>query len=494
MSLTRKCRKRNLLCLSIATALAFVPVCSSQAQSVRFQRPSDVSSSARQQQVNKSFRSPNSPTVQEPTQKTEVAKEPAVVKQAPKVNTAARMAEAPPYSGQSSRITVPKEVVQSLRELKNDSRVRSAQHVPELAQREEIPAPSEDDDSDAVLKMPGHEYPLDEQFVGEEYPMQYGMPCHSCGSYVGCGCGVEPGCGVAEPSCGCGTTNCGSCVGAPGPDYWCFPVCLPRFKDLTLWGGAHGFRGPRDFYDQAGDLGDRSDSNFGFQTGINVSGRAPFIGLVFPQLSYQLGYQYVGSRFSGTGSALYDDPDDRSQSFVTAGLFRRVPCNGIQAGIVWDMVRDDLYFEEDLHQVRYEVSVKGRTGREVGIWGANSTNTKDILGTPYEAIDQFALFYRCNFGKSSSARAWVGFTEGDDGLLGAEFITPLSARWSIQSGFNYRIPDEDAGLVGVSEEAWNVGFNLTWHLGRTARNCARSPFRPMFSVADNGWLMVDRAD
>lgn len=491
MSLTRNLPLQSVL----AAVLALSPAYLASAQSVRFQRPSSARESAHQTAFNKNFRSPGeeTPRRSEPAPKQEIELGPN--KKQSESRQEPRVADAPRFEGASSSIRVPREVARSVRELQRDSRVvptavNTAQHIPELAEEEEIPAPASDDGGDSILMAPGEEYILDEQFGGEVY----GMPCDSCGSYVGCGCEVEPGCGIAEPTCGCGAPGCGSCVGAPGPDYWCFPVCLPRFKDLTFWGGAHGFRGPRDFYDEDGDLGDRSDSNFGFQTGVNVSGRAPFIGLLFPQLSYQLGYQYVGSRFSGAGSDFYNDPEDRSQNFVTAGFFRRVPCSGIQAGLVWDMVNDDLYFEEDLHQLRYEVSIKSRSGREFGIWGANSTNEKDILGTTYEAVDQFSFFYRCNFGRSSSARAWAGFTEGDDGLIGAEFISPLSDRWSIQSGFNYRIPDEDAGLAGVSEEAWNVGFNLTWHLGRTARNCARSPFRPMFSVADNGWLMVDRVD
>jgi hypothetical protein len=68
----------------------------------------------------------------------------------------------------------------------------------------------------------------------------------SCGlEEVSCGigevsCGIaEPGCFCDEPSCGigepdCGDMACGSCVGRSGSDYWCFPVCLPRFKEFTF--------------------------------------------------------------------------------------------------------------------------------------------------------------------------------------------------------------------------------------------------------------------
>jgi len=303
------------------------------------------------------------------------------------------------------------------------------------------------------------------------------------------GCGIcEPACGLVEPSCGLGATDCGSCVGSPGKDYWCFPVCLPRFKDLSVWAGVHGFRGPRDFALDAGD-NPRSDSNFGFQQGINISGRAPLVALLFPQLSYQLGYQGVQSRLSGTVSSA----DERTQHFVTGGFFRRVK-TGLQFGAVWDMLRDDLDAEVDFHQVRTEISLKSPRGREFGFWSTTATNDNVILGVRYEAVDMYALFYRWNFGKNYECRLWGGVTGDNEGIFGGEFQSPLSDRWSVVSGFNYLIPDQNAGPLGVREEAWNVGINLVWHMGRTARRGCRSPYRPLFAVADNGWLIVDNVN
>ena len=297
----------------------------------------------------------------------------------------------------------------------------------------------------------------------------------------GCGC-AEPGCGICEPGCGVGTPGCGSCVGIPGPDYWCFPVCLPRFKDLSFWGGVHGFRGPRDFSDG------RSDSNFGFHEGVSISGRAPFVGLLFPQLSYQLGYQAVHSRLSGT----VDTADERTQQFVTAGFFRRVK-TGLQFGVVWDLMRDDLDMEVDYHQIRTEFSLKSPQGREIGIWTATSTNNNEMMNVVYETVDQYAIFYRWNFGNNYECRIWAGASGEDEGILGAEIFAPLSDRWTVQSGFNYLIPEEDAGPEGVREEAWNVGINLVWHIGRTAKRGCNSPFRPLFAVADNGWMILDNS-
>lgn len=318
-----------------------------------------------------------------------------------------------------------------------------------------------------------------------------------CG-YAEPGCGIiEPGCGIVEPACGigeptcgcgepsCGVADCGSCVAPEGPDYWCFPICLPRFKELTFWGGVHGFTSPRDY-----DF-DRSESNFGFQEGINISGRAPLVGLLFPQLSYQLGYQAVQSQLSGTTTST----TDRSQQFATAGVFRRVP-TGMQFGVVWDLMHDDKDVDTELNQVRYEISLKSPAGREFGFWGANPTSDDLVTvgneSALYQTVDQYALFYRWNCGRGYEYRLWGGGTGDGEGLFGGEFYAALNDRWSLQTGFNYMIPEQDPGPAAVAEEGWNIGINLVWHMGYRAKQGFNSPFRPLFGVADNGWMFVDQ--
>lgn len=320
--------------------------------------------------------------------------------------------------------------------------------------------------------------------------------CGCAEPYCGCpeaSCGMGPACGCPEPSCGCGFggcgsgVGCGSCVARPGPDYDCIPICIPRFKDLTLWAGVNGFKGPRD----APAFGGPSDGNFGFQQGVNIGGRAPLIGLLFPQLSYQLGYQAVQSRLSGTTGPAANPMDDRSQQFFTGGLFRRVPV-GLQYGVVFDLMRDNYQTSEDFHQVRYEISMKSPRGREIGFWGATHTNTARVAGINYQAVDQYAGFYRWHFGTGSIGRIWGGASNDNEGIFGADFEMPLNDRWSLQSGFNYLITDRDEGPDGAREEAWNVGMNLVWHWGRNARKGRCNPYRPMFRVADNGWMFVDQ--
>jgi hypothetical protein len=336
----------------------------------------------------------------------------------------------------------------------------------------------------------------------------------SFGSYCDCGeptCGIcEPGCGIEEPACGCaepgctmcesscgivepgcgliepdcGVADCGSCVGNPGPDFWCFPVCLPRFKDLRAWAGVHGFKGPRDSPLNGG----AGDGNFGFQEGVSIGGRAPLISLLFPQLAYQLGFQAVQSQLSGLSNG---DQNDRNQEFVTAGVFRRVR-SGVQFGAAWDYMQDDFQGDADFSQLRYEASLKGQSGLEFGFWGASALNDSTVDGITYETVDQYCGFVRWQFREGGSARLWGGATNDNEGIVGAEFIAPLNNRWSVNSSFNYLITDEPNGELGSREESWNVGFNLVWHYGLIAKKGNVNPFAPLFSPADNGWMFVDR--
>jgi hypothetical protein len=296
------------------------------------------------------------------------------------------------------------------------------------------------------------------------------------------GCGLEAGCGCAEPDCG--MVGCGSCVGNPGPDYWCFPVCLPRFKDLRFWGGVHGFKGPRD----SPAFGGAGDGNFGFQEGFNIGGRAPLVSLLFPQLAYQFGFQAVQSQLSGRSDG---GSSDRSQEFVTAGVFRRVR-SGLQFGAVWDMMRDDFQASEDFHQLRYEVSIKGQSGLEFGFWGASHLNDKTVAGINYQSVDQYTGFVRWQFREGGSVRFWGGASNDSEGIVGADFIAPLSNRWAVNSGFNYLITDQPNGALGAQEESWNVGINLVWFYGFTAKSGNSNPFAPLFQTADNGWMFIDR--
>ena len=109
----------------------------------------------------------------------------------------------------------------------------------------------------------------------------------------------------------------------------------------------------------------------------------------------------------------------------------------------------------------------------------------------FQASDQYLLFYRFHGPRGGEGRFYGGFNDDEDGIIGADTLIPLHDRWSLATGFTYLIPDEDAGQLGASQEAWNIATALVWHWDCRARKSHSNCYRPLFNVADNGSLIVD---
>jgi hypothetical protein len=327
--------------------------------------------------------------------------------------------------------------------------------------------------------------------------------CADCGTACGDGtCAGEPGCGCAgdvgyasEPNCGC-PCGCGAetpCILACGDD-----VCLmgkgdaeachtirigvPKWQELMVFGGVHGFKGP---YDQTRDSG-----NFGFHEGFNAGFKVPFT-----DAGYQIGYQAVHSQLSGSEQGDISDP--HTQQFVTVGMFRRAT-NGIQLGVAWDMLREERFGAIDFHQLRGELSLIDRGCHEFGVAVAAHLNehepfpaTQNNPSTVYQASDQYLLFYRFHGARGGEGRFYGGFNDDEDAIVGSDLLIPIQDRWSLSTGFTYLIPEEDAGEDGAAHEAWNLGISLVWHWDCRARACHSNCYRPLFNVADNGYLIID---
>ena len=315
-----------------------------------------------------------------------------------------------------------------------------------------------------------------------------------------CGC-VEPGCGcsgeVCEPSCGecvCGDVGCsGTCVSPSCPpslggcaERGAVPICiyLPPIKEVVLFGGVHGFKSPLDNTGVTRDAG-----NFGFHEGFNIGGRMSW--LPWPGLGYQVGYQAVHSQLSGSSNNGVSD--SHTQSFFTAGLFRRRFC-GVQYGLVYDLLQDERQGSINFSQVRGLISTTNQWGHEVGFQFAAGTSEDDSTGTTLAATDQYLLFYRYHGRTGGEFRWLIGGNDEHHTILGADLQAPLNERWSIQTGFTYFIPSEGGAADEASEEGWNVGINLVWHYGCRGKQWYKSAWRPMFNVADNGSMFVDDRD
>ncbi len=314
----------------------------------------------------------------------------------------------------------------------------------------------------------------------------------------------------------------GPCWG-PGA-YWGYPLFYGLFRDLSLFGGAHAFKGPVDGGENA---------NFGLHEGLNYSGPLgdPWGG------GFQIGFQAVHSNFRGYARRIYDgtvggatvtEPaldvpsegvlannsfivpnGDRDQLFFTAGLFRRAPMGGLQWGVVFDLMHDAYYYTADLKQIRAELSLVCPGWREIGFWGAFGVGNERVseqftyrrqdtqqdityqLDYTLEPTDQFNFFYRQYFSNGGEGRLWVGFTSNSDFLFGGDLWIPLSDRFALENSFNILFPKE-TGETAQREQAWSVMIQLVWYPGRSAKASQCNIFRPLFGVADNTSFMLDR--
>lgn len=262
-------------------------------------------------------------------------------------------------------------------------------------------------------------------------------------------------------------------------------IFSPAFwQNFNEYGGVQAFKNPMD-------LG--VNGNFGFHKGINWA--SPLWDRF--GIGFQLGATIALSDFEG-GSGIFGD--HRDQYFVTTGLFRRAPCNhGWQGGAVLDYLQDDFYTRVNLLQVRSEISYVA-CGHELGFWSAAHTKTDtqtvrqnlDLGRVTFLANDQYNAFYRYRFCNGATARSWIGLSSHSDFIFGMDATVPLCERWAIQSSYNYIVPRNDPTISNDAKESFAVMVSLVWYPGYKVPNACWNPYRPLFTVADNGSFFVTR--
>lgn len=329
-------------------------------------------------------------------------------------------------------------------------------------------------------------FPYQEGYETEGFGGPYSHPrngygWHSADGYGG-GCGTG-GCSTGGCGYGGGCGDCGDC---------CFHYCW--IDELQVFGGAHGFKGPVD-------LG--NNGNFGLHEGVNWA--MP----IWTEMGIggQVGGQIAHSNFSGDTTTDALRTKDRTQYFITAGLFRRVRDHrpnhlGFQWGVVADWFTDEYYVNYNLWQLRIETSLFGWKNQEIGYAGHVSSDSYltdaliDGQLTPmtFTPTNQHRFFFRKHFCGGAEWRIWGGFTDSRDGLFGSDFRVPLSDRLVLDTAFNYLKPNQGPSAGGMVEEAWGLAINLVWYPGRSANRSTTSPWRPLFNVADNSSFMVDVND
>jgi hypothetical protein len=323
-------------------------------------------------------------------------------------------------------------------------------------------------------------------------PCGDGCPGPSCG----CGCqGGEPCCGepsCGEPSCGCPNDADKDLFSlGPGDNESCHTIRLrwPKWQEVEAFAGVQGFKDPYSHYPT------RDSGNFGFNQGFNIGAKVPYAAL-----GYQFGYRITEDELSGDATS--NDSNSFTQQFATAGLFHR-QAEGLNFGIVWDVLSDERYTTMHYNQVRGELSIRDGGCHEIGVDVTVGLNSHDVLQqdpiletsmlTSFEASDQYLLFYRYHGECGGEGRFFAGCNNNSDALVGADMNLPIGERFCVTSGFEYLIPSgAPNGFAGSSQEAWNISLGLVWHWDGQAHRCFDNCYRPLFNVADNGSLIVDQ--
>ncbi len=290
--------------------------------------------------------------------------------------------------------------------------------------------------------------------------------------------------------------NCNTCGALQGA---C--ICQPfgwllDWSRGDLWLGSVGFSGASSSLGAAaGDAGQVA-GNFGFQEGFNFGTRLP--GLLQGQLGSQLGLRFTQSQLDGTSAGA----DHRTQTFVTAGLFRRVDY-GFQGGLVVDYLHDDWVYKADLLQLRGELSFLFSPCHDFGFRFTDNQQTDDTtavirgqtapIDLRLSGLNTYRFFYRARFGHNAAGQAELqaGFSEDSSAILGANLRTPLQNQLGLDISTTYLVPPSQADMPYM-QEGWNLSLAVVWTPGRCFGS-DRDYYRPLLSVADNGSFLTRHA-
>ena len=268
----------------------------------------------------------------------------------------------------------------------------------------------------------------------------------------------------------------------------------------------YGWRWYRDFTASAGitaftnstDLG--INGNYGTNEYLNWA--MPFWNAF--GVGWQVGWRGTQTNFQPAsievgGTTL--SKNSRTQQFITTGFFTRAfEGRGLQGGAVYDYLTDSWIDNNNVSQIRAEVSyVWGY--HDFGFWGAFNVGDQNTIFGPVtrasgvtSTLDMYCGFYRVQFGDANEWKVWGGATNEQDGIVGSLLRAPLARSLAMEGTFTYVIPGSTQNInfdgAGTSSNfspaAWNLAVNLVYYPAGRSRRSLASPYRPLFEVADNG--------
>lgn len=305
---------------------------------------------------------------------------------------------------------------------------------------------------------------------------------------------IEGGC----DSCGgCGDSGayfdqCDSCCGRggcpPGPCW------ISGLGELLYNGeyffGATSFRSEL-FPTVGGATGDLSnDQSFGFQGGFNFG--LPLCKITCGLFSGQIGMRFVTTNFNGNEFSA----DDRNQTYLTWGFFRRVDY-GLQAGIVVDHLREEWITTIDLTQLRGDVGWVYPNGSTLGFrYAANLDDDTTIAENLFQSTRDNYRFYARRMAQSGGyGEGFLGWTDNSQTILGLDYDLPVRERMAMQAGFTYFLGEEGVP-AGSNQAGGNAQDAFNIYVGFVLRPRGTSYYRfydrPLMPVADNGTMLIKR--
>lgn len=294
--------------------------------------------------------------------------------------------------------------------------------------------------------------------------------------------------------------QCDSCCGRGGcPPGQCwingFGALL---RNAEYFDGATSFRSALFTLPGVGETGDRlNDNSHGFYGGFNVG--LPLCRLSCGLFSTQFGVRSVQTNVNGNGFT----SENRNQTFMTLGFYRRVDY-GIQAGIAIDYLNEKWFTEVDLTQIRGDIGWVYPNGSTLGFRYA--FNVKDdvaagvINGTQFtnsvqSTQESYRFYGNCDSDVYGLSEGFLGWTNNSQWVLGMDFDLPIRERLAMQSGFAYYLGEEGVPIPtnqvgGNANDTYNIYVGLVFRPRGREHN--RSYDRPLFSVADNGTMLITR--
>lgn len=310
----------------------------------------------------------------------------------------------------------------------------------------------------------------------------------------GCADGSCSSCGDAGGYFDCGDGCCGR-GGCPDGPCWLSGLGAILYNG-DYFAGAVGFQnGP--FANPATNNSLVGDSNFGFYGGFNYG--IPLCRLTCGLLSGQFGVRSVQTNFNGNQFS----QENRDQTFITAGLYRRVDY-GLQGGVVADVVYEDWFTQTQTVQLRTDIGWVWQGGTIFGYrYAANvqddvqpATINGNIIPDLITGTRDWHRFYlRHEASAGGYGEMFFGWSEAEQTIFGMEADLPITDRLSAQSTFTYfldntPVPAGSGFEGGHLGDAWNIAVGFAWR--PQGRGYYRQYDRPLFGVADNGTMLLTR--